>query len=936
MTHSANGVDGPLKVFSWSVPGRPAPSFPQGGFVASPTPLTHAAESLRAVAESNANSIVLYAKQNPDVQRLVNNYESWQQSQQNEVRQRLGSFKPPETLLSGQQQLLTEDWDLLRRVKNADLSLATAMKRSASDPSLDSPTHWKSGKHWTFNVGEDDSSSAAFDQFSQLKLSKADGDIASAARGFPRVTTAPSLQELSESWAANDVVAKNLEVVAQAIISHSRLALQTAQQSIQQTAANCQQNLQMLGTALQQNLPAGAAPTAGLAGTGALALVPWAVHNNGQPATAAPAGTDAHGNPVPVFPPAAAAYAARQAMLAAAAATGEAGAPGAGGNGATGAAPGNDVSIGPWAIFPRYLRAREAEAEAAAGEAGEGSGSGAAEWYAPFEKYIESLENNKRLAQLRGSSLREPGRQVAIVTTASLPWLTGTAVNPLLRAAYLASSGGDRKVTLVLPWLSQADQQRVFPADVSFNTPEEQEEFVRQWARNRTGLPCNFKVAFYPGRYAAEKGSILPVGDITTVIPDHEADVAVLEEPEHLNWYHHGRRWTDKFAHVVGVMHTNYLDYARREEGGHVKEAILKHINAWMCRIYCHKVIKLSDAVQPLPRQETMFVHGVSPSFLQVGQTKAELAASGDKPFSKDAYFLGKVLWAKGYTELLDRLNEHTQRTGQSIAVDVYGSGPDLKAVEEEASRRNLRLAFRGARDHADKSLQDYKVFINPSLSDVVATTTAEALAMGKFVLCAEHPSNRFFEQFPNCLIYRTPDEFSAQLHRALSSDPTPLTPHQLHSLTWEAATERFLDIAELRPGSISPLDTALDNVLAAAHHVLTGVEGLRVAAGAGAKTRDMPARITDYKPSDDDVGGFFDDKNRALRATAEAKQRQQQQVAVAKDKAAAATAAAASAVAAAVAANAAVAASSPTLQIAEAAAVTAAASTPAAVAAAK
>lgn len=40
--------------------------------------------------------------------------------------------------------------------------------------------------------------------------------------------------------------------------------------------------------------------------------------------------------------------------------------------------------------------------------------------------------------------------------------------------------------------------------------------------------------------------------------------------------YHHGRRWTDKFAHVVGVMHTNYLDYARREEGGQVKETLLR------------------------------------------------------------------------------------------------------------------------------------------------------------------------------------------------------------------------------------------------------------------------------------------------------------------------------------------------------------------------
>ena len=33
-----------------------------------------------------------------------------------------------------------------------------------------------------------------------------------------------------------------------------------------------------------------------------------------------------------------------------------------------------------------------------------------------------------------------------------------------------------------------------------------QEAYVREWARKRTGLDCNFNISFYPGRYAAEKG----------------------------------------------------------------------------------------------------------------------------------------------------------------------------------------------------------------------------------------------------------------------------------------------------------------------------------------------------------------------------------------------------------------------------------------------
>ena len=68
-----------------------------------------------------------------------------------------------------------------------------------------------------------------------------------------------------------------------------------------------------------------------------------------------------------------------------------------------------------------------------------------------------------------------------------------------------------------------------------------------------------------------------------------QADVAVLEEPEHLTWFHHGQRWTDVFKHVVGVIHTNYVDYIRRG-GGRAAAISAGYLNRRVCCIHCHKV----------------------------------------------------------------------------------------------------------------------------------------------------------------------------------------------------------------------------------------------------------------------------------------------------------------------------------------------------------
>ena len=81
------------------------------------------------------------------------------------------------------------------------------------------------------------------------------------------------------------------------------------------------------------------------------------------------------------------------------------------------------------------------------------------------------------------------------------------------------------RVTLMIPWLAKQDQRAIFPNGITFDTPEQQEEYVRKWAEARTGFGSNFKVTFYPGRYASEKGSILPVGDPTAYIADAEVSL---------------------------------------------------------------------------------------------------------------------------------------------------------------------------------------------------------------------------------------------------------------------------------------------------------------------------------------------------------------------------------------------------------------------------
>jgi len=157
---------------------------------------------------------------------------------------------------------------------------------------------------------------------------------------------------------------------------------------------------------------------------------------------------------------------------------------------------------------------------------------------------------------------------------------------------------------------------------------------------------------------------------------------------------------------------------------------------------------------------------------------------------------------------------------------------------------------------------EPWRVFVNPSTSEVLCTATAEALAMGKTVVvprcerqadadktrrfacvaqsharqfycictkdrrtrsaekkspvyshekillllsCSRHPSNEFFYQFSNCRAYGSPAEFALLLAAAARTAPKPPLDAELRLLSWAAATERLAAAIALPPARDPP-----------------------------------------------------------------------------------------------------------------------------------
>lgn len=187
----------------------------------------------------------------------------------------------------------------------------------------------------------------------------------------------------------------------------------------------------------------------------------------------------------------------------------------------------------------------------------------------------------------------------------------------------------------------------------------------------------NLRIRFYSATYNSAFGSVFPRVDICSLIPDDEADVCILEEPEHLNWMRvvdepkpedlQGMTeeekalkkekaelgWAVKFTHVVGIIHTNYDAYVRQYGMGaaFLAASALHALSSMVTRAYCHRVIRLSDALPVLDKAKeiTCNVHGVRSEFLESPKPSAE----NDDATLAPIYFIGKLVRDEKSSECL-------------------------------------------------------------------------------------------------------------------------------------------------------------------------------------------------------------------------------------------------------------------------------------------
>ena len=383
------------------------------------------------------------------------------------------------------------------------------------------------------------------------------------------------------------------------------------------------------------------------------------------------------------------------------------------------------------------------------------------------------------------------GRTFSIFTTSTIPWRTGTSINPLLRGIELTRFG---RVVFVLPYLVRSEDRRCLYGDADISSRTDQEVIVRQWIRDNcdSRLSSNeIAIVWYDAIYIEVVGSIVQMSymDLPTLVPSNMRDVAILEEPERLGLYHRGHSFKKFYNVCIGIIHTNYAFYANQTVSAswllQIARTTRSIVFPSLARHHVDISVHISGATapkRPSKHDAIEAVHGVRMPFTQV-------RTCAPRP---TLYFVGKATWCKGYNILHD-----LYETFRDLPMlHSYGCGNNYDDVVTSIRDRGLNIMHREGIDHIKIP---HHIFVNPSMSDSLCTTTMEAIAMSRVVVIPDHISNHYYLNFSNVFRY-DPNDLGAlrdAILRATRYKPQRLSHAETRMLTWKHATARLMNIMD-------------------------------------------------------------------------------------------------------------------------------------------
>lgn len=380
-----------------------------------------------------------------------------------------------------------------------------------------------------------------------------------------------------------------------------------------------------------------------------------------------------------------------------------------------------------------------------------------------------------------------PGFDVAVVTSAAPPWLTGPAYLALNQAAGLRRLG--YRVAFVVPWVTPRAQSWLWGAP-TYDSPRDHARAIAAEAQALTGSPAP-DILHYRGHLSRWLRGIVPMQDVFATLPPARAIIMV--EPEHLCWFPFTKpRRAVAAETVLGVVMTHYGFYIWHAgiPAAGVVARLVAAFHRRLIRAHVDCVVPVSPAVADLtdghPGCVPARVTGVLASYAKVPPVTAETTG---------VYFLGRLVWDKGLAEVI----EVARRTG--IVIDILGDGPDGAAIRAHAKALGAPVRFLGAEPRPWTRLAPYRVFLNPSRSEVLCTATAEALVAGRHVVLADCPANEPFAAYPNVLAFRDLDGAVMALRQALDLLPAPPDAAR-RGFDWDQACARLASLCGLIPAA--------------------------------------------------------------------------------------------------------------------------------------